>query len=374
MPIEHTNTPSLEEVALSCIPGVGCVLARQLYSYLGSAEAVVFAPKAKLLKVPGIGQKLATAITDNKLYLNKAEAIVAAAQKRGDRLLYFTDKEYPQRLHHIYDSPLLLHYTGTASLNPVYAIAIVGTRKATEYGKSVLDQFIPTLAAIPGLVIFSGLAYGIDIYVHRLCLQYNIPTVAVIGSGLDQIYPAVHKKTAAAMTANGGLLTEYAAGTKPAAMHFPERNRIIAGATDATIVVEAAKKGGALITADLANDYNRDVFAFPGNIIGQSFSEGCNYLIQQNKAVLLSSAEELIALMNWDTDPTKATSPNFFPEDLSAEEKALCELLQASDMQIDDLALKSRLPVNKVAAILINLEFRDLIKALPGKRFSLLLK
>jgi len=362
----------LYEVALSLIPGIGTVTSRLLISYTGSAKAALQTPKGKLLRIPGIGPALADAVAGNCAQaLKEAEDIIQKADKVGARILFYLDKEYPYRLKQIADAPTLIYYQGTSDLNASRILSIVGTRKSTQYGKDVTDQFLSDLALYEPLII-SGLAYGIDIAAHRAALKNNLSTIGVMASGLDIIYPSAHQKTAEHMKLQGGLLSEYPFGTKPDAPRFPARNRIVAGLADATLVIEATEKGGALISADLANDYDRDVFAVPGPIHAVS-SAGCNELIKTNRAALCTCAADIVKALNWsllkEQVPVKAVLDL---EMLSEEEQSIMKLLLAAeDEHIDTLSWKTQLPISKVASLLLQLEFQGLVRSLPGKKFAL---
>jgi DNA processing protein len=253
------------------------------------------------------------------------------------------------------------------------AVAIVGTRKATDYGKNCVDELVSGLQKHKALIV-SGLAYGIDIHAHKQALKFNLSTVGVMGSGIDVMYPSVHKDTAAKMLEHGGILTESPFGTIPDAHNFPARNRIIAGLCDALVVVEAAHKGGALITAEIANTYNKDVLAFPGNI-GRSYSEGCNSLIKANKANLITSVSDLEYIMNWTVDANPSRKKDIFPMDRYApEEQAILKLLieNNSQLMIDELSWRSGFAISKLASILLNLEFKGVLAPLPGKVYRLI--
>jgi DNA processing protein len=261
------NQDRLALLALHFIPGIGDYTLRQLISYSGSAEKVFKTPKGKLLKIPGIGAVTADSIRNGKSF-RRAEKEIKKAEQEDVELLFFTDKKYPSRLKSIADAPSLLYVKGQVDLENSKTVGIVGTRKATDYGKNCVEELIEGLKPHQTLIV-SGLAYGIDIQAHKQAVKHGLPTVGIMGSGIDVIYPAAHKETAKKMLSNGGLITENPFGTNPDAHNFPARNRIIAGLSDALVVVEAAEKGGALITAEISNSYNKDVFAFPGNI-GQS--------------------------------------------------------------------------------------------------------
>ena len=363
----------LSFIALHFTPGIGDYLVKLLVSYCGSAEQVFKTPKGKLLKIPGIGAVSAEAIKTGHTF-HKAEMEINKAEKEDVELLLFTDKKYPSRLKSLEDAPSLLYFKGNANLNHPKTIGIVGTRQATSYGKEMVEKLIEELVPHSPFII-SGLAYGIDIQAHKQSLKYNLPTLGILGSGIDVIYPAAHKETAKKMLEHGGLLTENHFGAKPDAHNFPARNRIIAGMCDALVVVEAAEKGGALITAEIANSYNKDVFAFPGSI-GQTYSDGCNKLIKINKANLLTSVKDIEYIMNWSAEnpsskketPPKLDLSQFEPD----EQKVITLLLEKNaPMMIDELSWKSSISPSLLASLLLNLEFKNIVRSLPGKQFKL---
>lgn len=361
------------DVALSLVPGVGCLSSKQLISYCGSAENVFTTPKGKLLKVPGVGSKIVD-IINNKEHFEAAEKQLLLAEQYKVKIYSYTNPEFPERLKNIFDAPSVIYYKGNVNLNSAKMIAVVGTRNATTYGTTVTENIVEIIAAQhPDAIIVSGLAYGIDIITHRACVAHHLQTVGVMGNGMDKIYPAVHKDLAYKMMENGGVLTEYSFGTKADAFHFPARNRIVAGMTDATIVVEAAAKGGALITAELANSYDREVFAVPGNL-NAKYSEGCNLLIGQNKARIFTSVEQLEKELNWDKvgavkrKVTNTLDLSVFP---MQQQQILKGLMEYGEIQMDELSWKINIPINNLASQLLALEFEGYIKALPGKRFKL---
>ncbi|GAB4467852.1 MAG: DNA-processing protein DprA [Thermoflexibacter sp.] len=361
------------QLALTFISGIGCSLSKQLISYCGSAEKVFQMPKSKLLRIPNIGEILADQIiSQSKEALQKAEKEVLKCEKEGVSILSYLNKDYPVRLKQLEDAPTVLFYRGKADLNHSKVVSIVGTRQATNYGKKVVEDIIHTIKNFNPLVV-SGLAYGIDIAAHKVSLQNSLPTVAVFACGLDFIYPPVHKSIAEQMILEGGLLTEYPLQTKPDPHQFPQRNRIIAGLADATIVVEAGTKGGALITAEIANQYNREVFAVAGNIYNK-YSAGCNNLIKEHKANILTSPEDIITFMNWREGEIKTDRiVKKLTIDLDAEEQVIYDLLMKhKELHLDELGWQSQLGVSKVATVLLNMEFKNLVKALPGKKFALL--
>ena len=360
----------LSFVALHFIPGIGDYLVKQLVSYCGSAEQVFKTPKGKLLKIPGVVAISAEAIKNGNTF-HDAEKELKKAEREDVEIILYIDKKYPLRLKTIEDAPALLYYKGNQNLNVPKTVGIVGTRQATEYGKEMVERICQELAPHKALII-SGLAYGIDIHAHKAALKNNLATIGVMGSGIDIIYPAAHKETAKKMLTNGALLTENRFGTKPDAHNFPARNRIIAGLCDALIVVEAAEKGGALITADIANSYNKDVFALPGNL-GQSFSEGCNKLIKTNRANLFTSVKDLEYIMNWSASTNAVTQPTFDMTLFDADEQTVLRILKERNapVMIDELSFKSSLAPSKLASLLLTLEFKNAVKSLPGKMFAL---
>ncbi len=360
----------LNQLALTFVPGIGDVLAKNLISYCGSAEEIFKTPRQKLLQIPGIGPKMTASILNAGCF-SRAEKEIKFIEKNKIRAIFFTDAAYPKRLKSCIDAPMMLFYHGNADLNRQRIISIVGTRKATHYGRQLCEELIGSLKNHQVTVV-SGLAYGIDICAHKACVKHHLPTIGILGHGLDRLYPAVHRNTAEKMIENGGLLTEFPSESNPDRENFPKRNRIIAGMADATIVVEASIKGGALITAEIANSYNRDVFTFPGRI-GDEFSEGCNFLVRFNKAGLLTSYADLAEQLGWldNVLPVKKQQL-LFPLDLTANEKQIFETLQADGQTgIDDLSIKTNLPVSILAMNLLNLEMQGLVRALPGKSYNL---
>ncbi|RSK49955.1 DNA-processing protein DprA [Hymenobacter rigui] len=378
MPTDLNDT-LLHEVALTLFPGVGPQLTRQLMSYGGSARNVLHLPPGKLLKIPGVGPATSKILTgpERTAALKQAEDSVRKAEKEGVQLLFYTSKQFPARLKQIPDAPALLYYQGTADLNHPKTLALVGTRQATDYGREQTERLIKGIASHRPLIV-SGLAYGIDIAAHRAALQESLETVGVMATGLDVIYPHAHRKTAEKMLSQGGLLTEFPFGTPPDKYNFPARNRIIAGLSDGTVVVEAARKGGALITADLALDYNREVLAVPGPL-GSVASEGCHDFIKTSRAALYAEPADIEQALNWDLAlhlQGKPTAPSTYDaDDFTAEDFQLITVLLTApnrEEHLDNLAWKAQLPVHTVASLLLGLEFRAVIKALPGKRFGLL--
>jgi DNA processing protein len=341
-----------------------------LVSYCGSAEQVFKQSKGRLLKIPGIGDVTVNSIHEGKTR-DIAEKEFRKAEREDTQILFFTDKAYPARLKSIDDAPSLLYVKGNINLNQARTIAIVGTRQATDYGKEQVDIIIETLVPHQPLII-SGLAYGIDIHAHKQALKHGLPTVGVLGSGIDIIYPAAHKDIARKMANQGGLITENPFGTKPDAHNFPARNRIIAGLCDALIVVEAAVKGGALITAEIANSYNKDVFAIPGKL-GDIYSEGCNKLIKINKASLFMSVKDLEYIMDWNVGNEKTNNQlSLELSSLEPEEQIVLNVLLAkkTPLMIDELSAKTGMGQGMLASILLALEFKNAVISMPGKMYK----
>lgn len=373
--MNNSEQEQIYRLALHFIPKVGSVYAKQLISYCGSAEAVFSANKAKLLKVPGIGVQIAETILKQKsLFVKQAQQEWQRIIQQNIQLLHYTDAAYPQLLKMHHDAPALLYFKGNADLNRQRNVAIVGTRHATDYGKRLTEELVIELKKY-NCTIVSGLAYGIDIVAHRSAVAQGMTTIGVMGSSVDIVYPAAHKKIAQDMMLNGGLISENPLGTKPDAHLFPARNRIVAGMVEAVIVIEAAKRSGALITANIAHSYNKEIFALPGNV-HQAQSEGCNKLIKDQKALLITSAEDIAQALGWELyDKQRTIKPtlNFENElDLSEAEKNILRILQKNgNTHIDTLLLQSQLPADMMASLLLQLEFQGYVKALPGKLFGL---
>lgn len=360
----------LHQVALTFLKGIGPVSSRALLSYFGDAEPIFNAPRGKLIKVPGINDYRIGQMNFDAA-LRRAEQELLFIDRNGIDVLFLTDARYPKKLKNCDDAPILLYSKGNADLNTPKIISIVGTRNATEYGRQLCHQLIEELQQYNVLIV-SGLALGIDTAAHRTSLKFNIPTIGVLGHGFDTMYPAQNRALADKMQLNGGVLTEYPSGTIPNRTNFPERNRIVAGIADATVVVEASIKGGALITAEIANSYNRDVFAFPGRI-NDEFSEGCNFLIRNNKASLLSCMADLAYIMGWEKkdDTASITEQLMLPINLSTNEQQIYEVIRQNKvpLAIDDLSLRISMPASQLAVNLLNMEMQGFIRSLPGKTY-----
>ncbi|MCW3078813.1 DNA-processing protein DprA [Segetibacter sp.] len=360
----------LFQIALTMVPNIGPVQAKILLEHFGDPENIFKASKKELENLEGIGSIKAASIkafTD----FTGAENEIEFIEKYKIETLFINDKKYPQRLLNCYDSPTLLYYRGNADLNTSRIINIIGTRNHTDYGRQITEQLVNELQNQQVLIV-SGLAYGIDAVAHKSAIQNNLTTVGVLAHGLDTIYPSQHTGLAKQMLLNGGLLTEFRKETKPDKHNFPRRNRIVAGMADATIVIETASKGGSMITAELANGYNRDVFAFPGKIT-DSKSAGCNYLIKNNKAVLLEDSQQLIETLGWSVKKAKRREQKELFISLTSDEQILVDILkQKETIHIDEIYLKSGLTSSTVAASMLNLEFQNVLASMPGKMYKLL--
>jgi DNA processing protein len=363
----------LLRLALHLLPGIGPVLARNLVSYCGSVQAIFKAKKNQLEKIPGIGNERASRILKHR-EIGKAEKELRFIQRENIRFLFYLDKEYPSRLKNCEDAPVGLFCKGEMDLNPDRILAIVGTRHMTSYGKESTAKLVHELQQY-NVTIASGLAYGIDSVAHREALRNNLPTIGVIAHGLKQIYPAEHRQLASQMIRSGGLISEYESDSKAEVDNFPARNRIVAGMADGVIVVESAGRGGALITADLANGYNREVMAVPGRNSDQ-YSNGCNELIRLNKAALIQSGKDVAELMNWSDDPlVKQEKPRYIQAELfdalSADEQKVISLLKPGKQLLDELSIRTGISTGLISSMLLKLEFDGFIRALPGKQFQL---
>ena len=359
------------QIGLTMINGVGDILARHLLQSLGDAEAIFKEKQALLEKIPGIGSKLAAEIKHPDV-LRRAEKEVRFIEKNHLSYYFLTDTNYPTRLKECPDAPILFYFKGNADLNSQRIISVVGTRTPTEYGKELTQTLLQNLSTyIPNLLIVSGLAYGIDICAHQQALKNQLPTVAVLAHGLDRIYPSSHRNTAIHMLEQGGLLTDFPSGTDPDRPNFLCRNRIIAGLSDCTVVIESAEKGGSLVTADIAFSYGRDVYCFPGRV-NDHRSKGCNNLIRKNKAGLITSAEDLLAALCWDTSTKPIqTELSFTEQEDRNEQNPVLQLLQKREtMHINQLALNLDISIQQLSALLFELEMEGKIKSMPGNMYK----
>ena len=362
------NNKLIYQIGLTLIRGIGDVNGKKLVAYCGSPEAIFKESVSALLKIPGIGKSTVNSIKSQKV-LDRAESEIEFINKFKIKPLFYTDTDYPARLLNCEDNPLMLYYKGNADVNSQRVIAIVGTRRATNYGKSRCEEIIDDLKN-RNILVVSGLAYGIDSCAHRSSLELGMNTIGVLGHGLDRIYPAHNRKLAEKMIDQGGLLTEFTSNTKPDRENFPKRNRIVAGLADAVLVVESDRKGGALITAEIGNSYNRDVFAVPGRI-GDDYSRGCHFLIKTNRAALVESGNDIAYMMGWEDVIVEKKSQKELFINLSDEEKLIMKtILENEELAIDQITIKTKLSTSKVAASLLNLEFEGLVKSLPGKLYT----
>ena len=357
------------KIGIGLIPGIGDILAKKLISYCGGVEAVFKEKKTALMKIPNVGETLADSVVNHD--------VMARAEKETDFIFrhhihysFYLDDDYPTRLKNCPDSPVIFFYKGDVDFENPKMVSIVGTRQATSYGKDLCNRIIDDLCRRNHHpIIVSGLAYGIDICAHRAALRNSLPTIAVLGHGLSQIYPASHASTAREIIGNGALLTEFLSDSPIDKNNFVRRNRLIAGLSDLTIVVESNIRGGALITADIANSYNRDVFAFPGRLT-DACSAGCNWLIKTNKANLLQSVDDIEYLMGWDNEPKAPVQKELFPE-ISAEEENILKILKENgETNIDNLGVALQMSVSKLSALLLNLELAGWVHSLPGKVYK----
>jgi DNA processing protein len=363
------------KIGIGMIPKIGPVLTRRLIAYCGSAEGVFKEKKNRLAKIPGIGEKLINHIVGHK-NLDAVDVEIEFITKHNISALFYLDEGYPERLRQCEDAPVLLYVKGKPELNRKKVIGIVGTRNPTDYGRMLTRELVECMAgSYPELLIVSGLAYGIDICAHKAALKHKLDTVGVLGHGLSVLYPSAHRETARQMIDQGALITEFRHDEKPEAPNFVKRNRVIAGLADATVVVESGEKGGALITADIANSYNRDVFAFPGRV-NDKYSTGCNRLIKTNRAALIENMGDLEYLMGWQKSGKSAgaVQQDLFIA-LNPEETQILDILhKETHMTIDQLALYGNIPVSKLSAMMLNLEFKGLVTCLPGKVYQLTTK
>lgn len=369
------NDERICSIALTLCPGIGRIGAKRLIDSVGSA-AEVFGLRKELPEImPGVSAGVVAALDCPTAFL-RAEREMEFVEKNRLSCLTLKDEAYPSRLRECEDAPIVLFFKGNTDFNRLHVINMVGTRQATDYGKQFCNDFLCDLSALcPDVLVVSGLAYGIDIHTHRAALAHHLSTVAVLAHGLDRIYPYVHRKTAIDMLEQGGLLTEFLTETNPDRHNFVSRNRIVAGMSDATIVVESAAKGGSLITAELAEGYHRDCFAVPGRITDTA-SIGCNQLIRDNKAALIQCAEEFVQMMRWTAagQPAKPESiqRNLFPE-LTAEEELIVRILtRQGDLHINTLVVEADIPVHRMSALLFELEMKGVVKAMVGGVYHLL--
>lgn len=367
--MNYTNLQ--QQIALTLMPNFGSKRMRNILSHFHSIEEFMKEKKQHLKNIPGIGENLIRQLNRNEAMMLAEPYVEFFMKHKVIEPLFYTDENFPKRLNECADAPLLLFKRGNMDYNLDKTVAIVGTRNASGYGRKICEELIDSFAT-KNILVVSGLAYGIDILVHQLCIKQQVQTIGVLGHGLDIIYPSIHKKTAIEMLENGGLLTEFLPGTKPDRENFPMRNRIVAGMTDVTIVVESGIKGGSLITAEFANDYAREVCAFPGDI-SQPYSKGCNTLIQSNKAHLITSSSDLFKWMNWDHAKQKSSGKmlDLFSNLTDLEKKIMHCFKEKAELSYDFLIHHTRLSFSELSSTLLNLEFNGILKSLPGKSYKI---
>ena len=355
-------------LALQKVDGVGDIVAKKLLTHCGTAEAVFKTKAANLQSIDGIGSSILKKLKDKTVF-QKAESELKFIESNHISVSSFRNDLYPERLKHCIDGPLLLFGSGNMDFSNRRMISIVGTRQITPYGMEFCRKLIADLAPLNPIIV-SGFAYGVDIIAHQAAMEHNLQTIGVVAHGLNQIYPKVHKKYVAKMEKNGGFLTEFWSSSEPEKENFVKRNRIVAGMSEATIVIESAEKGGSLITANLANDYNRDVFAVPGRL-SDKYSQGCNNLIKTQRANLLTSAADLVYILNWELETSaKPVQKQLFVSLENDEQKAYDYLQKSGKQLLDIIALECDFPIFKMSSMLLNMELKGVVRPLPGKLFE----
>ncbi|MDT8400666.1 MAG: DNA-processing protein DprA [Bacteroidales bacterium] len=353
-------------IALGMVPSIGDINAKRLISHLGSATAVFKEAYGNLIKIPGVGKKMASHLC-SKEFIKKAGEELDFIRKHGIDLKRYDDPAYPERLKECHDSPLLIYSKGNTGLNENKIISIVGTRNITRRGKDICNSLVHDLACeFPDLIITSGLAYGVDITAHKAALKEKLRTVAVLGHGFGTIYPSVHLPVAKQILSQGALITDFPSFEAPERNNFLKRNRIIAGLSDATLVIESGRKGGAMVTADIALSYNREVMAVPGNP-GAPYSEGCNLLIKSNRAALIESADDILYTLNWLKSNTETKQGKLFTENLSPLEDKIYQLIyEFEELSADQISKSMEKPLHHLSSALLKLEFSGYIESMPG--------
>lgn len=362
------------KIAIGLIPRIGPVTAKNLISYTGSIIGAFKETKQNLMKIPGVGIFGASQILKyKKNAIIKAEKEIRFIEKHKIKTVFYLDKNYPKLLKHCNDAPLILFGRGNFNFNNKKIISIVGTRKATSLGKEYCENLISDLVNLGhNPIIVSGLAYGIDVCSHKAALKNNLHTIAVLGHGLDKIYPAVHKNVAKEIVLKGTVMTEFLSNSRFERQNFLQRNRIIAGMSSAVIIVESAEKGGSLITANIANSYNREVFAFPGRV-NDKYSQGCNKLIRQHKAYLIENAKNIEYILGWEKSEKKQNNQMLLFNEFSEDEKIIVNILKENEkLPIDIICKKSKFTPSKTSSILLELEFKNILRFLPGKVYELI--
>ena len=364
-----TQSELYHTLALLQVEGVGDVIAKKLIQHCGNAAEVFASKKSQLQKIDGIGSVVIKNLQDKSVFA-KAEAELQFIAQENISTTYFQEENYPERLKNCYDSPVLLFQAGNIDLQNRRIISIVGTRQITTYGMEFTKKLIGEISPLNPIIV-SGFAYGVDIFAHQMAMDCGLQTIGVLAHGLNQIYPKTHKKYMAKMEQNGGFLTEFWSTSNPDKENFIKRNRIVAGISEATIVIESAERGGSLVTANLANDYNRDVFAVPGRTTDK-YSQGCNNLIKTQRANLLTSAADLVYILNWELqrESQKVVQKQLFVT-LTDEEQIIYDYLQKTGKEMMDIiALECDFPIYRISSILLNMELKGVIRPLPGKMFE----
>ncbi|TCN61222.1 DNA-protecting protein DprA [Flavobacterium circumlabens] len=355
-------------LALLKVDGVGDIIAKKLLAHFGNAETIFKTKFNQIAAIDGVGSALLKNMKDKTVF-EKANKELEFIKANPVNVSFFQDADYPERLKHCFDSPVLIFSAGNINLKNRKIISIVGTRQITSYGTEFCRSFIEDLAPLDPIIV-SGFAYGVDIVAHQLALENNLQTIGVLAHGLNQIYPKTHKKYIAKMEENGGFITEFWSSSNPDRENFVRRNRIVAGISEATIVIESADRGGSLITANIANDYNRDVFAVPGRNT-DVYSMGCNNLIKSQKANMLTCAADLVYMLNWDIESKVKTVQKQLFVELEAEEQKIYDFLLKNGKELlDTIALQCDFPIYKISGILIQMELKGVIRPLPGKLFE----
>ena len=368
----------LYNIALTRIGHFSLASALHLYRTLGSGEEIFLHRNEAQDILPDCSPRLIDNLKDWSEPLKRAEVELEFCRNNNIRVLCLGDDNYPKRLEDCADAPLVMYYKGNANLNQSRVINIIGTRHCTTYGADFIRRFIHDLKALcPEVLVVSGLAYGVDINAHQQALAVGYETVGVVAHGLDYLYPAAHKDVAREMVNHGGLLTEFMTCTNADKGNFVRRNRIVAGMSDACILIESAAHGGGMITAGIAFDYGREVFALPGRV-GDHFSEGCNNAIRENKAILLTSAEDFVNTMGWEDDALrieaqkKGIERQLFP-DLSPEQQRIVDVLtKSNDLQLNQLSVKTGIPIGDITSILFQMEMMGVVKPMAGGNYHLL--
>lgn len=355
-------------LALLKVDGVGDIMAKKLLNHFGNSESILKAKTKEIAGIDGVGAVLLKNIKDKTIF-EKADKELEFLKADGINTSFFQDENYPDRLKHCIDAPVLIFSSGNIDLNKKKIISIVGTRQITSYGTEFCRKLIEDLVPLDPVIV-SGFAYGVDIVAHQLAMENNLQTIGVLAHGLNQIYPRTHKKYMAKMEENGGFMTEFWSSSNPDKEKFVRRNRIVAGMSEATIVIESADRGGSLITANMANDYNRDVFAVPGRVTDK-YSQGCNNLIKTQKANVLTSAADLVYILNWDVEKrAKTVQKQLFVELDPVEQKIYDFLLKNGKELLDIIAVQCDFPIFRISGILLNMELKGVIRPLPGKLFE----